>query len=247
MIDDSKLQTIIRTVQLERFPGRKHRLRAGFYPTRSLKHTIQMRFGLVTVRIAEPFRSVPEEIIRLLGFILLAKLYGQRIDREVRRRYKSYVEDHLLPNHPVKRRVSKRYTAQGTVYNLEERFDRLNRIYFDNSLTKPRIGWSLGKSYRRLGFYSTDRDLLVISRIFDSRRVPVEVLDYLLFHEMLHIHYPAVIKNGRRYVHTRKFREWNGYFPVMQKLINGGWHRHACERGRYNLLQGWIIIRWRAS
>lgn len=205
-------------VKLEEFPGKRHRLRAGFYPTRSLRHTIQKRFGTVTIRIAETFRSVPEDILRLLGHILLAKLYGQKIDGMLRRRYHAFVEEHILPGHPVRRRISDRYTSRGSVYNLEERFDVLNRVYFDNRLTKPRIGWSLNRSYRRLGFFAAERNLLVISRIFDSARVPADVLDFLLYHEMLHIHYPAERKNGRNRIHTREFRKSERSYPGYERI-----------------------------
>lgn len=219
MINDERLQSILESVQQNQFPKKRYKLRAGFYRSRSLKHTIAMRFGTVTVRIADSFRSVPEDIIRILGYILFTKLHRQRVDTELRKQYRNYVQKHILPNYETYRRpVSKNYTPQGRVYNLSECFDRLNREFFDNHLPKPVIGWSLHRSIRRLGFYSRERNLLVISRIFDSRRVPLPALNYLLYHEMLHIRYPAELRNGRNIIHSREFKEKERSFPGYKDI-----------------------------
>jgi predicted metal-dependent hydrolase len=196
------------------FPGKRKRLIARFYTTRSLRHTIEMRFRTITVRVADTFRSVPDDIIRILALILLAKLFGMRIDKEMRRQYKGYVEEHILPHHPSRRRrISNRYIARGKHFDLNDIFLKLNGVYFDNALPKPRLGWSLNNSYTRLGFYSADRQLLVISRIFDNSKVPLAVLEYLVYHEMLHIFFPVQLVNGRRHIHTPEFRKRESAFP----------------------------------
>jgi predicted metal-dependent hydrolase len=174
-----------------------------------------MRFRTITVRIAGTFRTVPEDIIRILSLILLAKIFRLRVDSGLRRQYRAYVEDHLLPAQPVRpRRISKKYTAAGRVYNLASVFKALNQRYFENKLPLPVLGWSLRKSVSRLGFYSRDRQLLVISRIFDNPKVPVHVIEYLVYHEMLHMYFPVEKRNGRTYIHTRAFREREKAFPA---------------------------------
>jgi hypothetical protein len=54
----------------------------------------------------------------------------------------------------------------------------------------------------------------------DSAAVPKFVVEYVLFHEMLHIAHPAKHKNGRRYHHTPAFRRDERRFA----------HFHAAEK-----------------
>ena len=110
------------------------------------------------------------------------------------------------------------YKSQGKVYDLKAIFNHLNYSYFDNRLMTPRIGWSKKHSYSRLGFYDPRRDLLVISRIFDSRNVPAQIIHYLMYHEMLHILFPTIEDNGRRNVHSREFRSHERQYPEFEYI-----------------------------
>ena len=47
---------------------------------------------------------------------------------------------------------------------------------------------------------------VAISRSLDDKKVPAYVVEYVLFHEMLHIAHPTRHVNGRRYNHTAAFR-----------------------------------------
>ncbi len=213
-MNNTQLETLYRDILQEFFPRKSYDLRAFFYTGRSLRHTIELKRNVITVRIAQALQQAPEHILRVLGLILLLKIFRLKADRNLNRVYREYVKEHILPHNGVKHRPpSARYTPLGRYFNLDELFDRLNHIYFDNSLNKPLIGWSLNPSYRRLGFYVQEKNLLVISRIFDSRKVPAEVVEYMLYHEMLHIDIPAMEKNGRRRIHPPEFRKKEKTFP----------------------------------
>jgi len=173
-----------------------------------------MRFRTIRIRVAEPFRVAPAEYIQLLGSILLNKIFRQPVDREERKKYRSFLEEHILPHQqPRTYNVSDRYSPRGKAYNLDHLFNRLNQNYFENQLQKPILGWSLKRSRKRLGFYSKERNLLVISRIFDSAKIPIVVLENLLYHEMLHIFFPVAKKNGRRRIHPPEFKNREKKFP----------------------------------
>jgi hypothetical protein len=200
------------------FPGKRKKLIAKFYKTRSLRHTIELKFRTITIRVAETVRPAPLECLRLLGYILIARLFRERVDNVVKSDYRSCLDKFILPNYQKRKyNVSKRYTPQGEYYNLGEMFDRLNHDYFNDELKKPILGWSVKNSKTRLGFYAKERDLLVISRIFDQPVVPVFVLESLLYHEMLHIYLPPVTKNGRRFIHTSEFRQHEKNFPKYEQ------------------------------
>jgi predicted metal-dependent hydrolase len=57
-----------------------------------------------------------------------------------------------------------------------------------------------------LGQHDSTHETIVVSKSLDSTDVPRFVVEYIVFHEMLHIHHPTVHHNGRRYNHTPAFR-----------------------------------------
>ena len=197
----------------------KYQVTAVFYETKSIRHTIQLRRRHIQIKIANSFRQTPEHILKILGFILYSKIFYYKVDTKTRREYRQYIEDAILPNHKTHlRKPSTRYKTQGNVYNLELIFEDINRVYFQNQLKKPILGWSLNKSYTRLGFYAEDKNLLVVSRIFDSSRVPLKVVEYMMYHEMLHIVIPTKVVNGRRRIHPSEFKKMDRSFPDYDEI-----------------------------
>jgi hypothetical protein len=96
--------------------------------------------------------------------------------------------------------------AQGHVYNLDNIFERVNRSYFHEALAKPQLAWSQTFTQRKYGHYEPSRDRVVLSRTLDDRRVPSEVVEFVMYHELLHKHQGEVWVNGRQRVHTPAFR-----------------------------------------
>jgi hypothetical protein len=66
-----------------------------------------------------------------------------------------------------------------------------------------------------LGHYDPCHNAIVISRIFDDIRKPLLTLEYVMFHEMLHLRYPVDHRGARRRVHTREFRQAERAFHLL--------------------------------
>jgi hypothetical protein len=221
---DGALQILFSDLLNTIVPKKKYQVSAVFYETKSISHTIQVRRKHIQIKIANSFQQAPEHILKYLAVILYSKIFRYKIDSKIRREYKRFIEEAILPNHKIRsRRPNLKYKAQGEVYNLEYIFEDINRSYFQNHLKKPILGWSLNKSYTRLGFYAEDKNLLVISRILDAASVPLKVVEYMMYHEMLHIAIRTKILNGRRRVHPPEFKKLDRAFPnyaEIQKWIN---------------------------
>jgi hypothetical protein len=97
-------------------------------------------------------------------------------------------------------------TAQGSCYNLDELFATIDQEYFSGQMIKPRLVWSGVLSSRKLGHYERTRDRVVMSQILDDNRIPRCVVEFVLYHELLHKHHGIKWVNGRCLVHTREFR-----------------------------------------
>jgi hypothetical protein len=97
-------------------------------------------------------------------------------------------------------------SAIGKHHDLEKIFERVNHAYFDNMFNQPRLEWSRTSSKRNLGTYHPDSNSVVFSKMLDNPKVPELVLEFVMYHELLHKQMGLKIVNGRSYSHTEKFR-----------------------------------------
>jgi hypothetical protein len=97
-------------------------------------------------------------------------------------------------------------TGFGRVHDLNAAFDRVNARYFGGQMARPHLRWSPVQSRSTFGTYQAARDQLMVSRCLDSHDVPEFVVDFIVYHELLHKKHGSVHAGGRRCVHTRAFR-----------------------------------------
>lgn len=192
-----------------------------FYPYAGLHHTIRVRSGRVYVRISDIFNTAPLDVHRSLAFILVAKLLSRRTPDLHDRAYRDYAcSPQILRASDIARRRRGRKvisSAHGDVYDLDALFLRLNRRYFDGQLERPTLTWSQRRTRRILGHHDPVHDTIVISKTLDADDVPIWFVEYILYHEMLHIKHPARLIHGRRYYHTNAFRTEEQRFPHYEQ------------------------------
>ena len=98
---------------------------------------------------------------------------------------------------------------------LEDSFNRVNEMFFQNTTEQPNLVWGTA-SRRKLASYNFHDDTVSVSTIFKNTRI--EVLDYLMYHELLHKHHKFKHKNGRSFFHTREFKTDENLFPNKAQL-----------------------------
>jgi hypothetical protein len=192
-----------------------------FYPYAGLNHTIRLRAGRVYVRISDVFRDAPLNVHRALAFILVAKLQRKRTPEVHERVYRDFAfapEVQRAADLARRRRGRKVISsARGRHYDLDRMFDRLNRRHFDGGLEKPTLTWSQRRTRRILGHHDPVHETIVVSKTLDAADVPEWFVEYILFHEMLHIKHPARLIKGRRFYHTKAFRAEEERYPYYQQ------------------------------
>jgi len=94
----------------------------------------------------------------------------------------------------------------GAVYHLGHVFSRVNRQYFDGAMDRPKLAWTCSVSYRSFGHYVFATDTVLLSASLDRPDVPKLVVDYIMFHELLHKKHGVKLHNRRRMTHTAAFR-----------------------------------------
>jgi hypothetical protein len=196
-------------------------LRVDFCRFANADSFIKLDGGKLHVRMSDLLEGAPAPVIEALAHILLGKLYRKPVARAYTHRYRLYLNrrDVRRQAHLVRQIRGRKFISgpQGERYNLEEIFESLNVRHFDGLLGRPQLGWSRGISRRMLGHFDPSHNAIVISRIFDRAEVPALALEYVMFHEMLHLRYPVEHSGTRRCVHTREFKAEEKKFPRFQE------------------------------
>jgi predicted metal-dependent hydrolase len=192
-----------------------------FYPFANINNTIRLREGRVLARLSDLLAGAPPDVLRAIAHILLAKLYRKPIEAAHAARYRRHIGSHDLSAkaHLIRQmRGRKRLlTANGHFYHLDEIFEELNRRFFHGLLGRPNLTWSGVHARSNLGHFDPAHNTIVISRAFDSPRVPRYAIEYILYHEMLHLKHPVKLRGSRRCVHPRAFVEEEKLFPELAR------------------------------
>ena len=196
-------------------------MRVEFYPFVNVNNTIRMRQGKLHIRLSDLLEGAPERVLESIAHILLAKIFRKQIEKKHVAQYRRYVASHEVSAkaHLVRQvRGRKRITSpHGSVYHLEEIFEDLNRRFFHGLLARPQMTWSQIKSRWSLAHYDPSHNAIVVSRVFDQPRVPKYALDYIVYHEMLHLRHPVKLRGSRRCVHGKDFQAEEKLFPELER------------------------------
>jgi len=195
-------------------------LRVEFFSFANVNNTIRLREGKLLVRVSDLLEGAPEYVLRAIAHILLAKMYRKPIDREHASRYRRYVSSqhmsrkaHLVRQIRGRKRIG---PARGHTYDLDAIFEKLNNLFFYGLLARPQMSWSSERARNRLGHYDPAHNAIVISRVFDHPRVPGYAVEYIVYHEMLHLKHPVRLKGSRRCVHSSEFQADEREFPQLE-------------------------------
>lgn len=171
---------------------------------------IKLEEGMLEVRIADTLAGAPDGVMEALAEILLSKLFRRAVPAHCNERYRRYLNRRdVRRNLDLIRQIRGRKQvedAQGRCYNLDRMFEELNFQYFHGLMARPVLGWSPNASRTLLGHYDPSHNAIVLSRILDRPQTPKLAVEYVLFHEMLHLRYPAEHRGARRCVHTKAFK-----------------------------------------
>ena len=195
--------------------------RVEFYPFANVNNTIRLREAVVHVRISDLLEGAPEGVIAAIAHILLAKIYRKPIQSLHSTRYRRYVSSHdmsaraqLVRQMRGRKRID---SARGQVYDLDQVFEELNRRFFYGLLARPRMTWSRSYARHSLAHYDPAHNAIVVSRVFDQQLVTGYAVEYIVYHEMLHLKHPVKLRGSRRCVHGPEFQAEEKLFPELEK------------------------------
>jgi predicted metal-dependent hydrolase len=199
-------------------------IRVEFFPFAGLNHTARLHENRLVVRLSDIFRNAPAEIYHSLALILLAKLYRKKVDTSHHRTYRTFIltediQERARVARTHRGRLGRPIASRGRHIDLNVLFDELNEKYFAGSIDKPQLSWSAKKARYVLGRYDSTHHTIYISRVFDTPNFPPYVVEYVMFHEMLHVKHQSQVHDSRLIVHTPEFKKEERSFSHYQEAM----------------------------
>lgn len=201
-----------------------------FHRFTNLTSNIRLLQGQLIVKISDLLEQAPAHVQESLAYILLSKLFRQRPPKQMIEVYRLYLsrQDVRGRVHEVRQERGKKLLVEpsGTHFDLEAMYDRLNAQYFEGQMRRPLLGWSRQQSRTILGHYDAAHHAIALSRRLDRAEVPACVVEYVLYHEMLHIKHPVEHKGVARRIHTKAFQQEEKLFAQYAEakaFLKKGW------------------------
>jgi hypothetical protein len=201
--------------------GRPPRFRVEFYPYSSLVLTIRRRQEVMYVRFSDLLHRAPLPVLEGGAALLLSRVYRRKPPRGVVEPYLEYSRSHRTRGRISQMRRGRVRVPQadprGRHFDLSRLFDELNKKYFDGVLHRPQIGWSVRSWRRQFGCYDPGPKQILLNRRMDRPGVPACAVEYVLFHEMLHVKHPTRRSGCSLVSHSREFREEEKRFVNFER------------------------------
>lgn len=190
--------------------GRPPQFRVEFYPYASLVLTIRRRKEVVYVRFSDLLRRAPRSVLEAAAALLLARIYRRKAPAVLIEPYLQYARSDRTRGRIARMRRGRVRLAsaspRGEHFDLEKMFEELNGKYFGGQLQRPHIGWSARSWRRQFGCYDPGPNQILLNRRMDHPRIPPFVVEYVLFHEMLHVKHPTRRSGCSLVSHSPEFR-----------------------------------------
>ena len=167
---------------------------------------VSLRGNVIEFRLCRKWKDVSREI--QIGLIqeLMARIFKSRARSMYIDIYNNFVKNlHIA--------VPK---TDGPLA-LEESFRRVNEKYFLGIVEKPNLVWG-SHSKTKLGEYNFKRDTIKISRVFS--KLDAVLMDYVMYHEMLHKVNKFKSTGLRTRYHDKKFRTAEKQFENYEEVEN---------------------------
>ncbi|MGH9328158.1 MAG: SprT-like domain-containing protein [Terriglobia bacterium] len=202
-----------------------------YRPWAELRSTIQIDRRGARVFISDVVATIPTTALEALAEILICRAVGLCPSREARACYLSGVMSPAVIERINQARRTRGFKlirpAQGRTFDLQAIFEKLNQTYFQGKLSIGRIGWSTSAARTILGHHDPAHRTITISRALDHPKSPILLVEFIVFHEMLHVRHPVRRNHHRRVIHSPEFhaaeKQFVAYREAQRLLKSGKW------------------------
>ncbi|MBN2430966.1 MAG: hypothetical protein JXQ27_05795 [Acidobacteria bacterium] len=163
--------------------------------------------------------QAPEEVLRSSLRLIFSRILRQPPNPLDEDRVSNFSRElQLGPPVSFRRHITSLLAPAGQHHDLQHLFQRVNDELLDGAVAVARLGWSRRPARRKMAWYLMDEDCIVVSRWLDDPRIPEYFLEFVLYHEMLHVLFPARRRGRRLMYHHREFRTMERAFPRYEEV-----------------------------
>jgi len=155
--------------------------------------TISMSPLKITFNLSKKFEELSEEIQLGVMQHLLNKMHKTKVKSMYIDLYNSFMKKIADYNY---------HSEKDTPEELRIVFEKLNKEYFNDIMSMPKIKWG-SYSLTKLGHYEFSNDTISLST---ALREDQDLLEYVLYHELLHKKHRFKIRGNNTHSHTKEFR-----------------------------------------
>ncbi|EMJ96106.1 DUF45 domain-containing protein [Leptospira alstonii] len=204
-----------------KLPGGKildgKKIGAKFYPYSNLGSSIRISSEKLEFRIHSSYlKSEPKNLEAVID-LLLYKLLKRPIPDNLESTIRKFYENHSAQKSNTNKNRKKVQRSSEQNGQLREILERINESYLKIDLSDLEIFWGKSKSITRLGHYDPTHKMIVINPVLSLESVPDFVLEYIVFHELLHVHFPVSRKKGRNIIHGKEFKTFEKKFADYKR------------------------------
>jgi len=189
---------------------------------KGLKDTMvrsRRRDGHVELKVSDIFEGAPPEVMNGLANMIFSQLY-----RKKRGRYTKEILDWMMSDdfvrskQPIFLKRSRNLTrsAAGEHIDLDDSYERLIDLGLVDRDGNIVISWTKRDNAKKIGYCSFFMRVVVISSILDSPDTPPFVIDYILYHELLHLR--KGVDPLRRH-HNKEFLDLEDLYPMRSRAV----------------------------
>ncbi len=177
--------------------------------------------------ITDYLEDAPQDVVEDVICFVLERNEGYRPER-----FEGYIatDEFILNKRPLFLEDSRMFkcTSEGEYRSLSDSVQRLmdSGLLDADDLQNTYITWSKRRAVRRLGVCYAMFRVISITPALDTLDVPEDCLDFVVYHEFLHLR--VGVKIGKRN-HNKSFRDQERLFPDherverdLQKLLKRG-------------------------
>ena len=193
---------------------------ARFIASKEFTFRWKLNGDRVTLLVSDYIDDAPDQVIRQFVSGACTYIFGGR--HVFGDDYLSYMrsDEFILKKRPTYfsrcRRIAR--TDVGKYRNLFDSVQRLldRGLLLNSDIDNTLFSWTKGENLTKLGYCAQMFRLVVISAVFDDPHVPEEILDYVVFHECLHLR--QGYRPFNRHPHDAEFRRQESLYPDHQRL-----------------------------
>ena len=186
-------------------------IEACYHPYKNLKHTWRLRNERLSFRISDYLKQAPSCIATSLAWFLVCRARGVECPNRYVSQYLTHVRSSEFweANRSLylSRARNLSFHPHGIAHDLREAFEHVNGQYFRGEAPAPSLAWANEASTRRMGYVHSPLRIVAVNKALDSHVVPEYVVEFVVYHELLHCILGSAEFGSRRVHHTREFRK----------------------------------------